>query len=421
MKSVKKIMLAIVFAMIISFGLFSSVLSAKAESANAIEQLTPWILTFDNGQVVHIKKENQQYIEVASNRISVTYMDTTGNTSGGYFEIWVPDVGIVPEMPISETMYIENGQTQTFDLGGTITFKYKTTNDLDRNDDFVDVRMLVSRSIITTDRITTEYVEGQYIYDRLNFMDWDCFREGDKYIFTSLKNLRTNEVVNQSDFCIWTIEKPGEYELEIQNRFRNESKIYYFIIENNSSLITLEEWNNQVLSPLNNCGYTWAGVKVSYPSDLDIANISYEYRAFNSQNVENGTVNNGFIFWRKGEYKVTVTTSNGLTSTKFFTIGSFDIVPDPLGALTCGTEVTRNGGEYGGNTLSVGYTRCLYLDGNAPSQSRLAYNFTSSNNSIATVSEYGTVTAKQAGVVIITCTLKSNPTIVSKIVLIVRP
>ena len=59
MKSVKKLMLAIVFAMIISLGLFSSTLSAKAESANAIEQMTPWILTFDNGQIVHIKKENQ--------------------------------------------------------------------------------------------------------------------------------------------------------------------------------------------------------------------------------------------------------------------------------------------------------------------------------------------------------------------------
>ena len=108
MKSVKKLMLAIVFAMIISLGLFSSTLSAKAESANAIEQMTPWILTFDNGQIVHIKKENQQYIEVASNSISVTYMDTTGETSGGYFEIWVPDIGVVPERPISDTAKLKH-------------------------------------------------------------------------------------------------------------------------------------------------------------------------------------------------------------------------------------------------------------------------------------------------------------------------
>ena len=165
MKSVKKLMLAIVFAMIISLGLFSSTLSAKAESANAIEQMTPWILTFDNGQIVHIKKENQQYIEVASNSISVTYMDTTGETSGGYFEIWVPDIGVVPERPISDTMYLENGQTQTFDLGGTVTFRYKTGDDTSYSGGFTSVSMYISRSIITSDRISTNYVCLLYTSD----------------------------------------------------------------------------------------------------------------------------------------------------------------------------------------------------------------------------------------------------------------
>lgn len=64
MKSVKKLMLAIVFAMIISLGIFSSTLSAKAESANAIEQMTPWILTFDNGQIVHIKKKTNNTLRL---------------------------------------------------------------------------------------------------------------------------------------------------------------------------------------------------------------------------------------------------------------------------------------------------------------------------------------------------------------------
>lgn len=421
MKSVKKLMLAIVFAMIISLGLFSSTLSAKAESANAIEQMTPWILTFDNGQIVHIKKENQQYIEVASNSISVTYMDTTGETSGGYFEIWVPDIGVVPERPISDTMYLENGQTQTFDLGGTVTFRYKTGDDTSYSGGFTSVSMYISRSIITSDRISTNYVEGQYVYERVDFCEWDTFRYGDQYLYSILRNLRTGEIKTQSDFCFWYVEEPGEYELEIQNKFRNESRTWYFIIEKNSSFITLENWNNQVITPLNNCDYTWAGVKVSYPTNLGISNISYEYQAFDSAYVEKGTVDNEFIFWRKGQYKVTVTTSDGKVCSKFFTITNFGILCDPQGASTYGTEVLQNGGEYGGTTLSVGYTRCLFLDGNAPSQSRLKYNFTSSNNDIATVSEYGTVTAKQAGVVIITCTLKSNPTIVSKIVLIVRP
>ncbi|MEI3526521.1 MAG: Ig-like domain-containing protein [Bacilli bacterium] len=56
--------------------------------------------------------------------------------------------------------------------------------------------------------------------------------------------------------------------------------------------------------------------------------------------------------------------------------------------------------------LHVGYTRCLYLGGNASSQSELDYTFTSSNPSIATVSEYGTVTGLSAGTVEITCVLR---------------
>ena len=128
-------------------------------------------------------------------------------------------------------------------------------------------------------------------------------------------------------------------------------------------------------------------------------------------------IENNYIFWRKGEYVITVTDMVGKTTSTTFTISSFDIVADPDGAATLGTEVTLNDGEKGGTTLHVGYTRCLYLDGNAPSQSRLDYTFTSSNSSVATVSEYGTVTAKGVGVVEITCVLKSNPSKVSKIIL----
>ena len=111
----------------------------------------------------------------------------------------------------------------------------------------------------------------------------------------------------------------------------------------------------------------------------------------------------------------------GNVTTQTFQLTDFDVVADPDGAQTLGTEVTQNGGAKGGTIFHVGYTRCLYLGGNASSQSRLDYTFTSSNPSIATVSEYGTVTGLSAGTVEITCVLKSNPSKVSKIVLTVLP
>lgn len=76
--------------------------------------------------------------------------------------------------------------------------------------------MYISRSIITSDRISTNYVEGQYVYERVDFCEWDTFRYGDQYLYSILRNLRTGEVKTQSDFCFWYVEEPGEYELEIQ-------------------------------------------------------------------------------------------------------------------------------------------------------------------------------------------------------------
>ena len=103
-----------------------------------------------------------------------------------------------------------------------------------------------------------------------------------------------------------------------------------------------------------------------------------------------------------------------------FYITDYDLVVDPEGAGTVGTEVTSNGGAYGNPTMSVGYTRCIYLGPTAPSQSRLQYTFTSSDESIATVSVYGTVEAKGAGTVEIKCVHKKTGK-VSKIVITVLP
>ncbi len=63
-----------------------------------------------------------------------------------------------------------------------------------------------------------------------------------------------------------------------------------------------------------------------------------------------------------------------------------------------GSEVKFNNGTYGGNTITEGFTRCIYLRINFELLlpiSRLEYDWYSSDENVAIVSNYGTVLAKQ--------------------------
>jgi len=81
-----------------------------------------------------------------------------------------------------------------------------------------------------------------------------------------------------------------------------------------------------------------------------------------------------------------------------------------------GTEVTSNGGVPNGRTIKVGFTRCVFpAPGVAPFDSRLNYDWTSSNLSVATISIYGTINALSAGTTTITGVYKSDPSITGSI------
>lgn len=93
--------------------------------------------------------------------------------------------------------------------------------------------------------------------------------------------------------------------------------------------------------------------------------------------------------------------------------GSQNLIPDQDMYTPCGSEVSLNGGSYRGNTITEGFTRLLYL---ANGDSRLDYNWYSSDTDIATVSSYGTVLAKATIYVETTIKImavnKSDPSIV---------
>lgn len=103
----------------------------------------------------------------------------------------------------------------------------------------------------------------------------------------------------------------------------------------------------------------------------------------------------------------------------------FEIVTDLSDSVIVGSEVRLNGGEYCGKTLTQGFTRICYLGENAPNlESRLNYEWSSSDTNIAIVSSYGTVTAIASWnenvikkEVIITATYKNDITYVGTITL----
>lgn len=79
-----------------------------------------------------------------------------------------------------------------------------------------------------------------------------------------------------------------------------------------------------------------------------------------------------------------------------------------------GTEVSSGKGVPGGRTIHVGYTRLICFDTSdsnhlSPSGSLQDYIWTSSDNSIATVSSFATITGKSVGTVVITGVYKYNP------------
>ncbi len=413
MKSVKKIFFAF-FALFVCMILVSTTTKAKAYSE--VPNSTPWILTFDDGTVINIR-EGEKGIKVRANSFTVTYFDATGNTEGGYFDLWKEDR--VPEVfnQLVYNQYVKNGETMTISHAGYLTFNYRLLENDGESWKICSYGINLDRSILTTDRIQTNFIEGKYYYDSVEFDDNDDPWGNDNDKVWKIYNKMTHETKLVGPY--FSVSEPGAYVMTIHDPFRNETLTFEFAIDKAAPLIYLVEKDYLTETPMSNGAITSAGMEVIYGDNFEVKEMTYQYKPFIGKR-ETGTVESGFTFYRKGEYTITVTDMAGNKSVATFTITDYDLIVDPEGAGTVGTEVTENGGAYGDSTMSVGYTRCIYLGPTAPSQSRLQYTFTSSDESIVTVSKFGTVEAKGVGTVEITCVHKQTGR-VSKIVITVLP
>ena len=90
------------------------------------------------------------------------------------------------------------------------------------------------------------------------------------------------------------------------------------------------------------------------------------------------------------------------------------LVSDPDSLSLYGSEVRYNGGVLRGDTLTVGFTRILYIDYNlnVPSYSITSFDLFVSDSSVVTVSVYGTMLARRSGTVDVIAIYKNNPSII---------
>lgn len=413
MKSVKKIFFAFL-VLLVGIVLLGSASTAKASDPIA----TPWFITFDDGVVVNVKEGDMGFRKNA-NSFTISYFDASGKTEGGYFDLWAEIRHIEQFIPYADKVYLKNGEKMSFDMGGRMEFRYYQVGSEGYPTNPTTYQLYVNRSIKNSNRIGTNVIEDKYYYNYVYFEDKDHIWDTDENLVWDIYNYDTGETYEFYDY--FSTYDEGEYTVSIYDIVTEEYLSFDFAIDRTKPVVELIEWDWMTGTPLSGNHITSKGVKVNCSDDMELASITYQYKGFNSMYVEERPMENGFTFYRKGDYTIWVEDAAGNLTVVSFIITDFDIMVDPEGVTPVGTEVTQNGGEYGGTTMSVGYTRCLYLGGDAPSQSRLDYTFTSSDESIATVSAYGTVTAKAPGTVVITCVNKKNPYLVSKVILTILP
>lgn len=90
------------------------------------------------------------------------------------------------------------------------------------------------------------------------------------------------------------------------------------------------------------------------------------------------------------------------------------LLPDPDMFTVYGSEVRFNNGVCRGTNLTVGFTRFIYLDNTLDirSQSRLDYYWYSSDENVASISDYGTLLGLSPGIVKIMAVYKNDPSVV---------
>lgn len=247
------------------------------------------------------------------------------------------------------------------------------------------------------------YLEGENIYYiKINYMTNDLNSNLNVVSLNSIVETNANPDFTLNEFDIYSSEfnkteiyksiksfHTGEYTIDI-NTINELSANYTMLIYkkhgNNTTLIECEEFNTNVNLSLNVLLYEGSELFIFF-----IVNQNYTMTV-------NITIQRNIDF-------------------------SFALWSDPNDNVTVGSEVSMNNGAYQGKTITQGYTRIVYINNDIMSKSRLDYFWYSSNENVAKVSEYGTVTAVggNENIVTIYAVYKADPTKVGQITFTILP
>lgn len=166
--------------------------------------------------------------------------------------------------------------------------------------------------------------------------------------------------------------------------------------------------NNEVLFVLSKLNYD--NITDSY----SLENIITEIISVNNITYTN-TLNLSEGVYYVGYFNKSENSEISINFTRIVSEYSIDkLVADPDSASLFGSEVRFNNGSLRGNTLTVGFTRLLYLDYNldVASLSILDFDLYVSDESVASVSTYGTLLARCEGEVTVLAVYKNDCSII---------
>ena len=270
----------------------------------------------------------------------------------------------------------------------------------------------------------------------------------DKFTVTGVSNAAQNKLGENS--IITYLPRNGYFYLDIDVSSTDLKSLTINISKVESQeidLFDLNEDENSTISVLNNSS------KGDYIKTLNIEQtgkftISYNYNGgltdsflfiLAKQNYNSSTnqyslttlvvqlmdgTNDSFTYTgnlEEGKYYIGYLNKNDNSSVvsnfvRYVTLSGEEVlVTDPDQGTLCGSQINiiernHSNKSYRQSFITVGFTRLIYPNYNyGISPSRLDYDWYSSNTSIATVTNYGTVLGKSAGTVKIMAVLKSDP------------
>lgn len=300
----------------------------------------------DNVDELLVNEEANVLMHSHNNHNEFTFMR---NTSGFY------KINLIGES--NDVIDYSFGTISVYDFNGDIIDKFEIngSNYLNMADSIQDANNM----IIYVQAYKTYTIHIDINASSMNSLD---------ILITSLYEISVNSSSNYNDLSNviigdeilkLNIYQTGEYNLVAEYIDSIEEEIFFILIKENAQ-----------------------GLDVLDYKVLDSANLLDDNYLLD----ENDSIYIGYYNGR-GLGKLSINLKRVVNNT-------FSIITDPNENVTVGSEVILNSGAYGGLYITQGFTRICYLGNDAPYLlSRTQYYWYSSDENVAKVSAYGTVTA----------------------------